>query len=1000
MEPNKLQQDCIDTLDGSIMVLAGPGTGKTFTIIQRIKNMLLKEINPEKILCLTFSETAANEMKTRLIKEVGNRASAVTIHTYHAFCNNIIQENPSQFEMLEGVRLINDMEKMNLMHAALDEVIPECYVTKWGDSYYFTGELLGITDELKKNRVTKDEYFTTLKTSPKWQGKLLALETEYNEREKNNKLVKTFLEKYEGFKKKIKKAEEAWKIFEVYSQKMRENNFIDFNDMILLVLEQFDYDDDFLRKVSTRYDYILVDEYQDTNPAQNQIVFKLLEPKEIKNIFVVGDDDQIIFGFQGAETDNLEKFLGIYPQTKVICLEENNRSTQTILDLSYNVITKDNTRLEVNEAFKKYNIKKKLTAVKKEVISNDRKVNLNGFGDILQEDNYIIDKITKLAENNAKLSEIAILTKRNDEIQTYATLLKARNIPFQIKTAKSIFELRPSILVLFYLKMLQNKALHADKIFGLILSKPFDFSIEDFNILMEKSMVNHKDFISNIEENIDIEWKSKEKVKKFYEDYRFLSDFSVSESIRNLIVEIINRTGILVYYLENDINKAENIYSINRIVQEAEVFQKFHPEASLIDFIDYINTAYEENIAITIEKDDYVRNAVQLLTLHGAKGREFEHVFIPHLTASNWERKREIGRNELPIEKHSFEESDEKKNAERLKLLFVGITRAKYGLYLSYSNIVGGTAQELTGYLSDLVESELIETANFELTQSEYISEIGKALDKPKYDYREIFRGEIAERVNNIVLSPTSLNSYLKCPREFLYSYILGIPVLEGESDIMSYGSAFHRVLELGILKAREQGSYLPLEEIQEMMEKQLDIVGFSSLEKREAFRERGIKGITKYYNDFISVPLKNVWGIELKLDNVARGDYFVKGYIDRVEKNPDGSYSLFDYKTGSAKKKNTISEGGEYEHYLNQVRFYKLAFETQYPDKKVSKIGLIFVEENSGSYIKDAEENDNELIKTKIEEVYKSINELAFEPKEGKCDKCNYKTLCKLNVI
>ena len=190
VQANKKQLDCINKIEGSIMVLAGPGTGKTFTIIQRIKNMLQQGISPENILCLTFSETAANEMKLRLISEVGNSAAAVTIHTYHAFCNNIIQENPSQFEMLEGVRLINDMEKMNLMHMSLDEVKPVHYTTKWGDSYHFTGELLGIVDELKKNRLTKKDYYRKLNTTPKWHGKLEAFITEYKEREEKNKLVK------------------------------------------------------------------------------------------------------------------------------------------------------------------------------------------------------------------------------------------------------------------------------------------------------------------------------------------------------------------------------------------------------------------------------------------------------------------------------------------------------------------------------------------------------------------------------------------------------------------------------------------------------------------------------------------------------------------------------------------------------------------------------------------------------------------------------------------
>ena len=330
--PNAGQQECIKTLNGPVMVLAGPGTGKTFTIIQRIKFMIESGIAPDSILCLTYSEAAANEMKARLVKEIGTVAASVTIHTYHAFCNEIIRQNPMEFELLDGVGLVDDITKRTLMSEVIDEVKPKFYKTKWGDSKYFIPELLGAVDEIKKNQVTKEDYFNTLQTHPQWGGKMKELEEEYKTREEKGKLVKTFLNSYENHKKKLGKAREAWEIFEKYDIKLKQNNFIDFNDMINLVLETFDTNEDFLKHVSAKYRYFLVDEYQDTNYAQNKIVFKLAQGAGCDNIFVVGDDDQIIYEFQGAKTDTLAKFLSLYPATKVICLNENNRSTQNILD--------------------------------------------------------------------------------------------------------------------------------------------------------------------------------------------------------------------------------------------------------------------------------------------------------------------------------------------------------------------------------------------------------------------------------------------------------------------------------------------------------------------------------------------------------------------------------------------------------------------------------------------------------------------------------------------
>ena len=316
INPNTKQMECIRTVNGPVMVLAGPGTGKTFTIIQRIKYMLKECIKPTSILCLTYSEAAANEMKARLVKEIGTIASAVTINTYHAFCNDIIKQYPNEFELLDGVSLVDEITKQSIMKETLEEVKPEVYRTKWGDAFYFIPELLKVVDEIKSNQVTKEEYFNTLKTHPAWQGKMDELIAEYNQREQKGKLVKTFLNNFESHKKKMAKAKEAWDIYEKYDIKLKQKNFIDFNDMINMVLEVFDSNEDFLKKVSSKYQYFLVDEYQDTNYSQNSIVFKLAEGANSENIFVVGDDDQIIYEFQGAKTDTLEKFLIKYPHTK------------------------------------------------------------------------------------------------------------------------------------------------------------------------------------------------------------------------------------------------------------------------------------------------------------------------------------------------------------------------------------------------------------------------------------------------------------------------------------------------------------------------------------------------------------------------------------------------------------------------------------------------------------------------------------------------------------
>ncbi len=1013
INPNTKQMECIRTVNGPVMVLAGPGTGKTFTIIQRIKYMLQECINPTSILCLTYSEAAANEMKARLVKEIGTIASAVTINTYHAFCNDIIKQYPNEFELLDGVSLVDEITKQSIMKETLEEVKPEVYRTKWGDAFYFIPELLKVVDEIKSNQVTKDEYFYTLKTHPAWQGKMDELIAEYNQREQKGKLVKTFLNNFESHKKKMAKAKEAWDIYEKYDIKLKQKNFIDFNDMINMVLEVFDSNDDFLKKVSSKYQYFLVDEYQDTNYSQNSIVFKLAEGANSENIFVVGDDDQIIYEFQGAKTDTLEKFLIKYPQTKVICLNENNRSTQNILDFSYKIISQDKTRLEYNEDFSKYNISKVLIAKNPQITPLNKKIQFHGFADIKQENNFIVKEIENIIssdnmpinkEGKKDLSKIAILTRENNELNTFASLLEAKNIQFQIKESKNIFDIKSSLVIYFYLKALLNHEFNGDKLFGLLLAEPFNFANEDYSYLLEQNRLNHKDLISNIRLGIenDYKWSNSLRVKSFIQTFDSLIGLKSNLNIKDLIIEVINRTGILDFFLNNEINKSENIYAIKKIIDEAQSFLYIKKGAWLGDFLEHLDTAFESNIPITIDKEDYTQNAIQLLTLHGSKGREFEYVFMPNLIAKKWEGKRVNNTMSLPIDKSDKKtDEDTQRRSEQLRLLFVGVTRAKHTLYLSYSNAIDTNPQELTTYLSEAIQDDnLIESYNHELEKQEYLLEVAQMLKKEPFDYAKAFKDELKARIENFIISPSTLNSYLNCPRCFLYSYVLNIPVLDRETASAHYGNAIHRTLQWVVQYAKENSQYPIKDDVIKSFERNLSKEKFETEEKREEFRIRGIKCFDKYYKQILETPYTRIYSTEYSFNYVPFESHFLKGFIDRIEKNNDGTIELYDYKTGSAKPKSQIADGKDYENYLNQLRFYKYAYEIQNHDIKVTKAGLIFVEEPDCNFYINLTEEDNKIIETKIKYAYDNILELNFKPEsENKkaCEYCNYKHLCKL---
>lgn len=1013
--PNIKQQEAINILRGQVMLLAGPGTGKTFTVIHRIEKMLSQGIEPRSILCLTFSDAAACEMKQRLIKKMGVIASSVDIYTYHSFCNDIIKAYPAQFSLGIGVRLVTDTEKIAIMKECIDEADLKVFVPERADKYFNAKNFISYVERLKLQRVSKENYLDCITSNPSLMPRIKELENEIYEREQRGETRnKGRYAELEKIKTNIEKSKELWTLYDLYTLKMINKNLIDFSDMINFVLTAFEEDEAFRKEVSNRYKYFLVDEYQDTNDLQNKIIFNLLDGNDEKNIFVVGDDDQIIYGFQGAKADNIENFLTRFPETKVICLEENNRSTQSILDFSYEVITQDSSRLENNEKFKSKNISKKLTAKSQKIIEKDKKVNRIQFGEILQEFNYLVEDIEKLVKSDScpvnsdgekDLSQIAIIAKKRAELQTFAEILKGKNIPFQIDEGKSIFSIRSTILIYFYLKALNNHVLAADKLFGLMVSEPFKLNLQDYNkILHEKQLLKKNvpnDFIS-IMQRLD-GWKNPEKISEFLKTFSYLQEYSSANSLRNTIVEIVNRTGILEYFYKTETSRIENLMGIKKLIAEATDFSNIDKTKGLSDFVEYLDECLQNEIDINLDKNPIVQNAVQLTTFHGSKGREFEHVYLPNLISKNWEDFRMPGEYRLITDEvFSKDEEQTKKDTELLKLLFVGITRAKHTLTLSFADMNDGKPQQITKYLSKFSDYDF-ESRQISCDEDDLTKEFFRNISREVFDNQKAFKDEIAERVEKIELSPSRLNDYLDCARKFFYVKVLGIDVEEADWDAANYGSVIHELLENAVKTAKQTGKYPNLEEIMTNFSTGLDNKRFTTSAMKEKYEKLGAKTLESYYPYFSQIPVERVEDIEYSFFGITDCGNPITGKIDRIEKNSDGTYELYDYKTGAPVSEKQVGIGGIKEGYYNQLCFYKYAFE-KFTGKKVSKTGLIYVENHAKTVYKTLGEDDVKYVEKLIKETFVKIKNLEFTPQkrvnDEKCKFCTYKQLCKLDVI
>ena len=1012
VKPNKKQQECIDNINGKYLVLAGPGTGKTFTMIQRIKSMIERGIDAEKILCLTFSDAATNEVRVRLERELQKSAIDVNVYTYHGFCNDIITENPAEIELYENFKVIPPAVSVSLLRECIEEIDSKVYRTKRNDPYYYIGDIKKGIDAIKSNRLTKENFFNNIETNPDWKPQLIALQNELKLlTEQNKKIPQRVFGGIETLEKKIAKAEELWMFYELYKSKMEDQHYVDFNDMINFVLDKFEIEPAFLSQIANKYKYILVDEYQDTNRNQNEIVFKLAKALESENVFVVGDDDQIIYTFQGARLDTIEKFLEEFPDTKVICLKENMRSTQTILDTSRKVVQQDAKRLEVNPKFEQYGIDKSLVAKNEKITAKDKRVRLYGYADILQEFQEIVDEIEQIVNSkdcpvdengNKNLSEIAIITRGNAELSSFAEMLKEKNIPAELKEGKNIFYIKSSITLYYYMQMLINPELHSDKFFKLVLSRPFNIHPKDYETIYNQKSY-YKSFVDMIKGVNKEEFIEPDKIEKFLKTFEHLSTYKTNETLKNVVLEIIGKTGLADYYINSDINRIENISGLKKLIDEAVDFSNLHKKISLEEFVEYLEMCMRDEIEIKTDKAPLAMNAIQLTTYHSAKGREFEYVYMPILKSKDWESSSRSVKPIVPLDISEYKTEDELKElklADAIRLIYVGMTRAKHTLRLSFPKIIDGKAQTLTRLIGNIEADFEREQEPFIYDNESFWQERTKSLLKSDYDYEKDFCSMVEKKLEAKSFSPSSINTYLKCPRQYFYNYILDLSSKDGNPDAMSYGTAVHAACEFAVNFAKEKNEYPTKEEFINSFKQELNKQPMSSYKQRENYIVRGENALNEYYVQICNTPVKNLYATEKKVLLEIDGIKF-KGIIDRIDKNDDGTYTIYDYKTGSAKNEKVICPEGEHEDYYNQIGLYKYYFEKDL-DAKVKETTFIFPEEFTKNFTLNLTNEDCDSIVSKFKNAIFDIKSYKFEPSNNDdvCKLCQFKDFCRLDIL
>lgn len=1119
--PNKEQRECIENNLSKYLVIAGPGTGKTYTISEKIKYIVEEEkIAPEKILCLTFSETAAKEMKER----AGSKYP-VNVYTFHGFCLEIIKNFDEEFDF-ESLEIISDSNKRAIINECIQELHSKSnfvgYNNNQNNPYKYSKDILDGIEEIKKNRVNNERFFYNLNNNPLWVPRLAEFPKIIEQKqkqiaEKEQELAKNIAEhdnltkgkreyqknfitplkneikslqrevdeeipkKIKNTEKSIAQMKELWSLYKLYEQKKKQSGLIDFNDMINSVLEKFDDPkSNVLQVVSDMYEYVLVDEYQDTNSAQNEIVFKLGE--YCPHLFVVGDDDQIIYSFQGAHLDTIENLIKKFDMKKenINCLKDNHRSTEAILKAADSIAKlqddfaffqfdkrKDENydgkniplRLCSNPDFKELGIDKKLNPANKDLTNLNKSVEYLSFNTRKNEMNTIINRIADIInpENTEyktpeKLSEIAILTKTNEELYEYETYLKAKGISVELTKGKNIFQINSVLAMITYMQFLISPAEYSDKMFAYLLMMPFHINPNDY-IILKRYCKNNKDSLiynmnkllgkpvnndlfksqiyailkkdsntmveevqnvlkmhsSNVDDSNEI-LTEPDKIENFVKIYNYLKNYVISENYKNAILEIGTKTGIFNYYFSQEINRAENIKGINQLINEADSFFAVNTEKekSFVHFVQYLTNMMNTGAEILTEKDDKPANAVQLSTYHSSKGREFEYVFMPNLHRQKWEDNDSSKSHLVPEiipsdfkDKDTFESLAEKikeaKFLDSIKLLYVGMTRAKHSLTLSFANDKIQPCWFITQFKNKAENLKLNDGRDvlnfFEIAEdAEYIEPI------QNYNYKDFDKSTLPTKH-----SPTSLNTYLECPMRYFYSYVLKISNDNSEDenmDNMNFGTAVHATFEKIIEFAQIEKKYPEtIEQVLAIFDEEIQKLNFSHFED---MKKRGYDLFEYYYPKFITLANPETTTFEteksktFKIKDEKIGEIEFYGKVDRIDTDENGICTIYDYKTG---ENTNITKKGAHKDYYYQLGFYKYLMKKE--GKKVDKVCFIYPalkDENQENeiYIDELTDEECECIANEYIDAVRKIYNFEFDkPEKPACTYCNYKQWC-----
>ncbi|MCL4390340.1 MAG: ATP-dependent helicase [Patescibacteria group bacterium] len=916
---NPQQQKAVEHKDGPLLIVAGAGTGKTTVVTERIKWLIGKDLaKPEEILALTFTEKAAREMEERVDQTLPYGTFGMWILTFHSFCDRILRAEALHIGLSPHYKLLTEAEtyllvKKNFWKFELDHFRPS------GNPYKFIEGMIQHFSRLKDEDINPEQY-------------------------KNDEYL------------------ELVGAYQAYEKLKVDEGVMDFADLISNTLKLFRRCPEILARYQKQFKYVLVDEFQDTNFAQNELV-KLL-CGQAQNVTVVADDDQSIYRFRGAAVANVLQFKKDFPDAKVITLTTNYRSTQEILDRAYDLIQHNNPdRLEVAEK-----IDKKLVSGigpapvgpgnkgdKIEVIYTDR---------VEEEAEAVVKKI-----KGPNFSDYAILVRANNHSEPFVRALERARIPYQFLGPGQLFRQSEVKDLVAYLKVLYDFT-DSVSLYRVLSMDIFGFSQRDLIWILNKAKRINLCLFEQLEK------EENEKIKEFVAMVHRHQELIPKESAGQILYYFLEDSGILKSIVNWEIRAAQNIA---KFFDKLKSFESTNKDAGVFATVDYLDLAMDMGESpLAAETDWSGNNAVNILTIHSAKGLEFPVVFLVNLVEGRFPTRERSEQVPIPdkLIKEVLPKGDFHIEEER-RLFYVGMTRAKEKLIFCAANFYGEGKRErkLSPFVHEaLGSSDQVLVTSKEKEQLPLFEWTKPVLEPPARPGRASHQNLEPYHVD--YLSYSAIQAFKECPLHYKLRYILRIPT--PTTAPLSMGNSIHLALRD---LYREPGANLL-----ELLERNWEPAGYTSKKHEVQTKEKAKKFLTEYLKSEIhktAKPLLLEQPFSFKIEDLKIG-----GKIDRVDDRGDGVVEIIDYKTGA-----NVPTQKDIDADL-QMTIYALAMADRY---LVNKIKLSFYYFDTQSQVT--------TIRTKeqLEEAKKELLRIRDEIEKSDflcsgsmmCKNCEFKILC-----